>query len=64
MLWGAFVYRLLSKSAAGASIFAMSVDEEVWLSREFIEARRGLKRKNKSLANLASRYVTNQVVTK
>ena len=42
----------------------MSVDEEVWLSTEFIEARRELERKNKSLANLGSRYVTNQIVTK
>ncbi len=46
--------------AARGTMFAMSRDEEVWLSREFIEARRSLEQKNISAANLPRRYVTSE----
>ena len=52
------------QAAAGGNIFAMSSDEKIWLSTDFIEARRMLEEKNRNLANLVTRYVTNEVTEK
>jgi hypothetical protein len=44
--------------ATGETTFAMSADEEVWLSKEYTDARRALEMKNRNLGNAAVRYVT------
>jgi hypothetical protein len=46
--------------ATGGNIFAMSAEEEVWLSVDFIDARRKLEEKNRNLSNLPLRFVTNE----
>jgi hypothetical protein len=69
--WEKVIYSALERfrlsfpeqAASSGNVFAMSANEEVWLSSEFIEARRRLNQKNRNLANLAARYVTNKIVT-
>jgi hypothetical protein len=48
----------------GGTIFAFSAEEEVWLSKEYIEARQALERKNRAIPHLATHFVSNEVAPK
>lgn len=46
------------------TIFALSSGEEVWLSPDYIEARRALEQKNRAVPHLPTHFVTNEIVPK
>lgn len=68
--WDNLIYSAIERlhqtfpEQALGTIFALSADEEVWLSRDYIEARRALEQKNMAVPHLPSHFVTNEIVPK
>lgn len=48
----------------GGTIFAFSAEEDVWLSRDYVEARQALELRNIPVPHLPSHFVSNEVVPK
>jgi len=57
------IHQTFPEQAVG-TIFAFGMNEEIWLSRDYIDARRALEEKNMAVPHLHTHFVTNEIIPK